>query len=217
MKRNLGQYISYLAIALLVLFLIGQCKRVGELNSDIAKLETYKDTVKFYKSKSGRLIAYNDALVVDRRALEKVKDSLMEEIKDLNIKKPDVIVRWRTRVEIDTQYVPFDVEIPCEKDFMANFKFEDKWLSFDGDVSRSGVRMNNISLDNDLTFVVGEKKNGLFKRNEYVVALKSGNPYFKTESIQSYVIKPKPKFHDRLWFKASLFVLGVGTGIAISK
>jgi hypothetical protein len=217
MKRNLGQYISYLAIALLVLFLIGQCKRVGELNSDIAKLENYKDTVKFYKSKSGRLIAYNDALVVDRRTLEKVKDSLMEEIKDLNIKKPDVIVRWRTRVDVDTKYVAFETKLPCDEDFEASFKFDDKWLAFDGVVVNTGVRMDRITLENDLMFVVGEKKNGLFKRNEYIVAVKSDNPYFQTESIQSYVIKPKPKFYDRLWFKASLFVLGVGTGIAISK
>lgn len=217
MKRDIGQYISYLVIVFLLLFLISQCNRVGKLNSDITKLESYKDTVKFYKSKSGELISYNEALVVERKSLEKVKDSLLKEVEDLRIKKPDVIVKWRTRIEVDTQYIAFETKLPCEEDFEAPFNFENKWISLDGVVVNTGVRMDKIFLENDLMFVVGEKSNGVFERNEYIVAVKSDNPYFKTESIQSYTVKPKPKFHDKLWFKTLLFTLGVGTGIIISN
>jgi hypothetical protein len=214
MKRDVGQYVSYLLVVILTLFLVSKCSEVSDLRSDVAKIENYKDTVKFYKSKNGSLIAYNDAITIEKKALQKVKDSLFSVIDDMKM-NPNVVVRWKTRVDVDTQFIPFETKIPCEEEFKADFKYDDKWLTIDGTVMNTGVSLNNISLENDILFVVGEKKNGFFKKDEYVVAIKSENPYFQTEGVQSYTIKPKERFHDKLWFKALLFVAGVGTGLAL--
>jgi hypothetical protein len=214
MKRDVGQYVSYLLVVILTLFLVSKCSEVSDLRSDVAKIENYKDTVKFYKSKNGELISYNDALVVSKGALERANDSLFAQIRDMKM-NPDVVVRWRTRVDVDTQFIPFETKIPCEEEFKVDFKYDDRWLDINGTVVNTGVTLNRVSLENDILFVVGEKKNGIFKRNEYIVAVKSENPYFQTEGIQSYTIKPKEKFHNKLWFKTLLFVAGVGVGVAL--
>jgi len=215
--KNKNLVFIFLLLALIVLgFFLDRAVKRKQNNYHISEILNYKDTVMFYKSKSGELVAYNKSLNVSYKNLKQANDSLVKQIKDLKIKKPTNITTVKTEVVIKEIYVPYTVELPCDS-FSIPFNFNDNWISIDGNSSNSGLGIDSIKLTNDMLIVTGVKRNGLFKPSETIVAVKSENPYFNISSLQNYTIKENPPFYNKLWFKLLVFTGGVATGIVISR
>jgi hypothetical protein len=171
-------------------------------------LNSYQDTVKFYKSKNNELLAYNNTIEMSLDNLSLINRKLKEELENMKIVKPKVVTKIVTKVEVKEIPVYYETPLPCDS-FKKFFKYEDSpWLTIQGLSTEKGLTFNNISLYNDLTVAVGEKKRGFLRRNEYITSIKSNNPYFNIESIESYNFKPKEPFYDKWWFKASIFTTG---------
>jgi hypothetical protein len=209
-QNNLRLVTILLVLALIVLglFSIKSCNQNRKLVQDFENALNYKDTVMYYKSKNGDLVAYNSTLSIQLSNFAKVNSDLEKEIRDLKIKKPQVVTKTVTKVEIKEVLIPYEVKLPCDS-FSVPINFNDGWIAIGGRSTDTGIRFDSIVLRNDMIIAVGEKDNGLFKRNESIVAIKSDNPYFKTESLQNYTFKPKEPFYDKWWFKASVFTAGV--------
>jgi hypothetical protein len=214
-NNNIGFVILILALILLGFFL-GTTRKKKQNNHSISEIINYKDTVMFYKSKSGELIAYNKSLNVSYRNLKKANDSLFKEIEDLKIKKPTTITIVKTEIVVKEITIPYLVELPCDS-FSIPFNFNDSWVSIDGNSSNSGLRFDSIKLTNDMLIVSGLKRNGWFKPSETIVSVKSENPYVNVTGLQNYTIKENAPFYNKLWFKALLFTGGVATGVIISR
>ena len=216
-EKNNNIVFVILTLALILLgFFLGTTRKKKQNNHSISEIINYKDTVMFYKSKSGELIAYNKSLNVSYRNLKKANDSLINQIEDLKIKKPTTITIVKTEIVVKKITIPYLVELPCDS-FSIPFNFNDSWVSIDGNSSNSGLRFDSIKLTNDMLIVSGLKRNGWFKPSETIVSVKSENPYVNLTGLQNYTIKENAPFYNKLWFKALLFTGGVATGVIISR
>lgn len=208
------QIFLILAVILLGLWNIKSCEATKTLASELRSVSQYKDTVKYYESRQGELIAYNNTLELSLNNLEHTNAKLKKELHDLRIIKPKTVTKVVTKVEIKEIEVPYEVALPCDS-FTVPFNFDDEWLKIHGFSKHTGIQFDSIYLRNDLTIAVGEKDNGFFKRNESVVSVNSQNPYYNIESLESYTFKLKEPFYDKWWFKTSIFVSGFVLGTTL--
>lgn len=95
------------------------------------------------------------------------------------------------------------------------FKLEEKWFSIEGEVTKKGLNISELSLPNKQTLTIGERKKGFLNLGrEKVVQIKNDNPYIKVDNLENIVIKDKKPF-----FKNPIFILGVGlvSGVLLTK
>jgi hypothetical protein len=176
---------------------------VGFLRTCSAPKRTviYDPSAKFYKSKAGEIIAFNKSLEIQLKDLKRERADLMDEVKNMRIKKPQTITRTVTRTEYDTLWMTFETEIPCE-DFTSEIVYMDKWIEIYGFVNQDGVMIESIYIPDTVTLVVGQHK------RETIIAVKHANPNVTVAEVENYVIKRK-----RFAWKefAGGFVLGILT------
>jgi hypothetical protein len=215
MKENLKTVVLLIGVVLLAGMSLRQCREKLDFKNKAEALAQYESKAKYYEGKNKEIIAYNESLETSIEALNTQRADLMQEIKDMKIKKPVVITRVVTETSFDSIVIPFETVLPCDSQFVQPFAYDNIWINIDGSVENDRVNIDNIFIQDSLLFVVGEKKNGLFKRNEIVVAVKHSNPHVTTTDIENYVIKPKTKFWQRGWFYGVVFGTGVATGVLI--
>ena len=185
------------AFIILVLMLIS----VGFMRTCSTPKRTviYDPLAKFYKSKTGELVAFNKSLEIQVKDLKKERADLMDEVKNMRIRKPKTITRTVTRTEYDTLWMTFETEIPCEE-FTSEIVYMDKWIEIYGFVNQDGVMIESIYIPDTVTLVVGQNK------RETIIAVKHANPNITVAEVENYIIKRK-----RFDFKA--FGIGLGLGI----
>lgn len=158
-------------------------------------VKAFTDTVSYYESKTGELIAVKAAFECDIKELEKLNESLHSEIKDLKIKN-DVLSGMHVsgKVEnpsVDTVFIVKQDSI--SNGFNHNFNFNNEWRTLEGIVSYIPDSLQlNITKDEtyfDYTFAVDDKNN---------VYIKSSNPYIKYNEFTGFVI-PKQKERKFEW------------------
>ena len=197
-----------------VALLLKQCREYNALETENRNLNEYKKDAKRYKAENGKLIEFNQALKVENNTLLSSNSDLAEQLENLKIKKPSSITNIVSNTIIDSVLIPFPKDVNfCSDTFQANFAYNDSiWILISGNVTAKGVFIEQIFVQNESLVVIGVKNNGLFKRNEYIVAVDNTNPYVVTTQMEGYTITPKPKFHDRSWFKVGLFGVGFVLG-----
>lgn len=158
-------------------------------------VNAFNDTISYYQSKTGELIAVKTAFECDIKDLEKINESLHSEIKDLKIKN-DVLagmnVSGKVEIpEVDTvYYVKYDT---IYNGFKHDFNFNNEWRKLEGVVTYvpDSLRLN-ITKDEmyfDYTLAVDDKNQ---------VYIKSSNPYVKYNDFTGFVI-PSPKKPNFEW------------------
>jgi hypothetical protein len=148
------------------------------------KTVIYDPSAKYYKSKAGEIIAYNSSLEIQLKDLKRERADLMDEVKNMRIRKPQTITRTVNRTEYDTLWMTFETEIPCE-DFTSEIVYLDKWIEIYGFVNQDGVMIESIYIPDTVTLVVGQHK------RETIIAVKHANPNVTVAEVENYVIKKK--------------------------
>jgi transcriptional regulator of met regulon len=205
--------IILLCFLAMLVFKLDSCSDKKELMKANNELLNYSDSIKTYKSKNGELVEFNKALVINYGTQLEEIDKLK---KDLDLKRVDVLVKYKSVFKYDTINHVFREQLPCEA-FTDSFTVDSTHFRFDAVLSNKLLSLYNIEVPNEQNFVIGEKKNGLFKENEYSVLVTNSNPNIKGESLKAYTFKPSPKWYNSIGFKGAVFVAGVIGGFLLAK
>lgn len=184
-----------------------------------AELERMKDnlsSVELDKTKFERTVNLQGQEIASQRQVIAAKDEAillgLEQIKGLkNIKNQVKVV---TKTEFDTIYATLERDTNEQGQITSKFKYTEEWLSFKGEVLDSGVSISDLSIKNEYTLTIADKKLGFFKKPEPTVTLINKNPYTKVEGMTNIAIKQNQPFYKRPWV---WLTLGATSGILISR
>lgn len=175
--------ISPILVVVLIVLLFRTCEGKSEQS------ERYDDNLKAlngglrtFKLENGQLAAEKELLTVTNKELKNQVWIQDDSIKALlkKVKDPVVVVKWKTRYEHDTIYIPFDV--PVDHNFTRSFAKKDKWFSFSGALNQEGISINDITILNTQRLVVG------YKKGKPLVSVTNSNPYIQTEEMEGQLI-----------------------------
>jgi hypothetical protein len=202
--------VAFSAIVIFLLFQNGCGDGAKNYAEDILN---YDNQISLLRAKNGQLLETNRVLKLEHGQRSKYIDSLK---KQLGLKEVDVIIKYKSIFKYDTINHVFRHQLPCD-DFVDSFKVDSTHFRFDAVLSNKLLSLYNIEVPNEQNFVIGEKKNGLFKENEYSVLVTNSNPNIKGESLKAYTFKPSPKWYNSYKFKGAIFVAGVIGGVMLAK
>lgn len=184
-----------------------------------AELERMKDnlsSVELDKTKFERTVNLQGQEIAHQRQVIAAKDEAimlgLEQIKGLkNIKNQVKVV---TTTEFDTIYATLERDTNEQGQITSKFKYTEEWLSFKGEVLDTGISISDLSIKNEYTLTIADKKLGFFKKPEPTVTLINKNPYTKVEGMTNIAIKQNQPFYKRPWV---WLTLGATSGILISR
>lgn len=199
-------------IAIVIIVLLGVV-REGCNSSKVDKLidsvQNYSDSAKHYQAENGVLIAYNQSLVLENeeqiKSLFAKNDTLSQLLK--KYKRLQSVTTITQEIHI-TDSFPFEVKIPCDfKPF--EIKKESEFYNFHGTISSSDFKLDNLTIFNQQSIVIGERKLGFFRGRERRVEVVNSNPLMQTTNIGNYVISGKKKWYETRGFAfVSGFIVG---------
>jgi hypothetical protein len=215
MSLNLDKK-DFAIIALIVVLSLLQFKSCNNEN-ELAVMENnlfdYQDSIKTFRAKNGDLVEYNKAVYLSYNNSSAEVNQLK---KELDLKRVDVLVKYKSIFKYDTINHVFREKLPCDS-FNEVVSIDSAYFKLNLSLSNKALTINSIEIPNEQRFVIGEKKNGLFKANEYSVLVTNSNPNIKGESLKAYTFKPSPKWYNSIGFKGAVFVAGVIGGVILSK
>ena len=205
MKKILPYITIVLAVAVVVLAIMQGCTRTNNRNLK-NNIKALTDSMQVLESKNGDLIYARQALIVEKKELEKYLNLSKKEIKDLErtlddklsyIAKLEGTVRVDTFTCIDTMYIDSLTHI--------NFNYKDKWFALSGTTIVSELPMTTINnVQMDVPLQVGLTDN-------YRIFVKTPNPYVSFSTIEGAVIeKPSNGTKPKRWNIG--IQVGIGTG-----
>lgn len=196
--------IFIVSIVLLVLLVISKCTtdKYKEKSARLEKnIEALNDTIKYSKNRLGTITASKKALEVTVGELKKqvwVKDEvivkLTKDYKDLKS-----VAKIETTVKVPE--IKLDYETPIPFEFERFLKVDKEHYSFNIKSNNIGLTLSDLNLENTSYIVIGEKRDGLFKKPYYVTEVTNTNPYFLTKNVEVQIIQEKKPFYNKLWFR----------------
>lgn len=155
-------------------------------------ITAFTDSVSYYKSKCGDLVATKTLFECNIKELEKLNEDLYSEIKDLKIKN-EVLAGATVsgKVENPSNDTVFIVKSDTiYNGFNHNFNFNNEWRILEGNVNYNSDKLKvNITKDIinfDYTFAIDDK-NKLY--------IKSNNPYVHFDEFTGYTLPKEKKTH----------------------
>lgn len=200
-KRNIILLV-FLFILLLTLML-GWRNIKKENQHLLSQVELKEQVFEKYKNEKGQTIATQE-----QRILEMTKEN-MALIETVNkFKKIKGQVQIETVTEIKEVKVPYEVRVETFLDKDSNlfvkvplpFTKTDSFYTIKGKVEHDGVAFDKISIPNTLTITTGQVNGGFFKKDKYIVEVKSDNPHTDITKLKNTEFKPKTKFFKKWWF-----------------
>lgn len=169
-------------------------KRTNEIN-----LDALTDTIKYFESKNGSLVAQKTMLNGDLSTLKKVNDSLYNVIKEMGISSPDNVVYSKITIhdtKHDTAWVTQHDTIDEKNKYIYNinkkFNFSNSyrtltgstWFHSDGVIDSLGMSIDTNTVVADFTVV--QKDNNVF--------ITSNNPYIEYNKVIGLTNSKKKRF-----------------------
>jgi hypothetical protein len=209
-QRNRMMY--FLGAIVILGISVENCSRGSELE----RMRENLNSVELDKTKFERTVNMQGQEIASQRQVIASKDEAillgLEQIKGLkNIKNQVKVV---TTTEFDTIYTTLETDTNELGEITTKFKYAEEWLSFKGEVLDSGVSISDLSIKNEYTLTIADKKLGFFKKPEPTVMLINKNPYTKVEGMTNIAIKQTQPFYKRPWV---WLTLGATSGILISR
>ena len=173
---------------------------------------------------NGNRIAEQEQIILTQE--QAINNNLLE-IKRLKEVNAQVVVN--TITQIDSVFVPFYVDttsivlndsIVDMDNFIQvpqQFSLSKEWYSFGGEITKTGLLMDSLSFNNELTLTLGQKSNGILKAPTPLVLVEYSNPYVQTTGLQNIVIKNELKWYDRKGVMIGIgFLGGMTTAIILN-
>jgi len=204
--------LPWVIVLVLASMLFTECDDNKVLEKNL-KYQTTATT--YYKNKLGSVSASNEALQYTKKQL---KENLLQ--KDDSLKKlasefakVKSIVKWKTKTEIDSILVPFEVKAPC--DFERSGITQNKWYEFNWKANQDGFKVSDFKTFNETTVITGMKRKWFWGPQTITTDITNTSPYYKLpENLQSIETKEEVK-----WYQSTLFKFGLGAiaGYLITK
>lgn len=209
MSKDL-KYILAIAVVLLIAIFRETCNTRNS-NLLLESVQNYSDSAKHYRTEVGVLVAYNQSLILESeeqiKSLFAKNDTLSQLLK--KYKRLQSVTTITQEIHI-TDSFPFEVKIPCDfKPF--EIKKESEFYNFRGTISSSDFKLDNLTIFNQQSIVIGERKLGFLRGRERRVEIVNSNPLMQTTNIGNYVISGKKK-----WYETRGFAFLSGTIVGVS-
>jgi len=200
------------------------------------KEQKYLETI----GENGNRIVEQEQIILSKN--DAISHNLLE-IKKLKKIKSQVTIN--TITHIDSVFVPFlddsvsidnhyiststlssiisngDIKAMSVDDFILipkRFALNEEWYSINGNINKTGLLIDTLIFNNELSLTIGSKSQGIFKKPKPIVLVEYSNPYVRTTSMQNIIIKDDLRFYDKKSFWYGLGVVsGIGTAIIINK
>ena len=155
------------------------------------------DSVHFYKSKSGDLVAEKTLLLGDMNTLKLANKELADQIEDMKLHNPQQVVYVETEIINDVHDTVWVVE-SLDSIVKKDFNFDNEWRVLNGFVMLDDKDLS-LSIENDKVLV-----NYTLAIKDNKVYVMSDNPYVKYNEIQGITL-PKTRKN---------FSVGIGPAIS---
>ena len=177
-----------------------------------------------------------EKIIEQKQIILSQKDAIAHNLLQIDeLKKVQSQVIIKTITKIDSVYIPFDDTWQDEDQFDSivvtdtifkdniifvpkNFSLVEDYYSLSGNILKSGVFVDSLRFNNELSLSIGMKSQGVFKKPIPLVIAKNSNPFVETSSMQNVVIKNDLKWYDKkiTWFAVGL-LSGFTSAILINK
>ena len=194
--------ILFVVIIAMALFIFDGCEDNRKAVKQNEELLGYTDSTTYYKSKSGELVASNKALVIS--SANQVK-GLEKKLKDLRLKKPRTVIRYKTITEI--KEVKVGIDIPCE-DFERYITVDSANYTIDVKLTQDNLFFKSIQIPNTQDIYVADLRENWWKKKDLSVVVTNSNPIVTSVGITSYTIEPDKEFYKKRWFWAAVGFAG---------
>jgi hypothetical protein len=225
-KENLGFLI---ALILLLLLITKSCQNqleIKKLKVDNLKLSGLNQKFKSSQTKTGEVVVQNPNVTTQEEAMKANFVEISEEVRKLG-KLKELISQIKNTT---TVYYPPTTIVYSDtfklRDSLGNryikipqtFRKTGEWLNFKAMLDSSGLKIDSLSSKNSFTLTLARVRKGIFGKTHYKSVLENKNPYAKTDSISSLIIK-----NDLKWYQKPKTLVGGGlliglvTGFIIAK
>lgn len=187
LKKYCTEIILIVLLVVSVIFGINQYmdkrnwKKINENN-----ITALTDSVTFYKSKSGDLVAEKTLLLGDLNTLKLANKALADEIEDMKLHNPQQVVYIETEVINEVHDTTWIVQ-PNDSLIMKDFDFSNKWRILSGNIKLQNENLS-LNIDNDKVLV-----NYTLAIEDNKVYVKSDNPYVTYGNIQGLTLPKQRK------------------------
>ena len=212
MNKNLI-YISIIAILILFGVVREGCNS-SKTDKLLDSVQNYSDSAQFYKTENGTQVAYNQSLLLENKEqLQSLfaKNDTMRELLDKYKNIKNVTIIKETIVIRDS--IPYGIDIPCDFNPFT-VKRDSIHYNFTGTIGKSFFRIDSLTIPNEQSIIVGQRKLGFLKGKERRVEIVNSNPLIITSNIGSYVVEEKKKWYET---RAFSFLIGFGFGYGTSE
>lgn len=209
---------------LIILLVIALCivfKSCNDNKSNYDSAESYRlataDSLHHFVDKyTGAEVTYKLSAEVNKKELNKILNENQDLKKKVSyyqhLKNVSVI---QTNTVIDSFLIPFDKHDTVLADFKPlHFHVDSSFFKVSGIVSKQGLLIDSLVIPNTQTIIVGEKKNGFFKKNEMNISVENSNKLVKVTGLSNINVKEKNAWYQNGWFKVGI---GVVVGVLIHK
>lgn len=207
MKLNLTENWKHYLVWFIVLLLFcrvvyGNIKTLNDYKIEMRKFKLENLSFEDEINERGERIISQDQIILSQ------KDAIEQGLLEVNrLKKIKSQVSVVTETIIDTFIVNHTdtiVEYRNGDAFLKlpqSYLYETEHLNFGAEVSKIGLKVNNISIFNTSSVTIGYKSNGLFRKKSAVVEIQNSNPYVMTNSVGNVIIKEKqnPLTDYKVW------------------
>lgn len=200
---------AFLIAISIVIILMRECQHQRDTDGLLIDISNYKDTAYSYELENGKLAFYNDALELENEKQIKALLSRDEDFKLLleGFKDIDATGSITNVFNVKNDTVKLYDTIPCDFEPIKVERISSEY-TFNGTIMRTNFIIDSLKVPNEIKFVVGEKKTGLFKK-ESTIEVVNSNPLITTTGITAYVIEEKNKWGKRILIFASGVLVGV--------
>ena len=216
MKLNLTENWKHYLVWFIVLLLFcrvvyGNIKTINEYKIEMRKFKLENLSFEDEINERGERIISQEQIILSQ------KDAIEQGLLEVNrLKKIKSQVSVVTETIIDTFIVNHTDTIVEYRNGDAFLKlpqyylYETEHLNFGAEISKIGLKVNNISIFNTSSVTIGYKSNGLFRKKSAVVEIQNSNPYVMTNSVGNVIIKEKqnPLTDYKVWGGVGL-ILGL--------
>lgn len=185
MKEKLIYIATIVILFIAMAISINKC--TSYRNEYYGNLIALSDSIHYYKTKSGQLVATTKLYETDIKHLKYLNDSLYNQIKSLKNKNITQATQFSGTIENPQHDTTFVLVTDTSLFALERFKFENQYRLLEGTI-RADQNEINMKIEKDVVhfnYTVALDKNNN-------VLITSNNPYIKYNSISGFTL-PKPR------------------------